>query len=76
VVAGVLSFAWLSLAAGAIVGVEVAGVVVAGEEVAAWLPCDDCSAPCGCGLSFAAFDAVTITVRDAVPVRPLGSVTV
>jgi hypothetical protein len=43
--------------------VEVAtGVVVAGEDVAAWL-------------SFAALGALTITLREALPVSPLGSVT-
>jgi hypothetical protein len=59
-----LVVAWLSLAAGANGGVVVAAdVIVTGDDVAAWL-------------SLAALDALTMTVRVAVPVRPLGSVTV
>jgi hypothetical protein len=56
--------AWvLSFAAGAIGGVDVAAdVVMTGEDVAA-------------EFSLAAFGALTITVRVAVPVRPFGSVT-
>ena len=82
--------------------VELAVLVPVGASGGGLSSCDDCSAPCGCGLSFAAgaidcvevaddvletggedvaagvslAGALTITVRDAEPVRPFGSVTV